>query len=146
MYTGIQHFHSYWAYIALVLLVITIVNSFLGMSSNKPFAGKDRKLGLFTMIAIHVQFLLGIILLFTSPYWDAMLQSGMGEVMKNSLSRMMVVEHPLTNIIAVTLITIGWTRHKKQESDKGKFKSFAVFYLIGLVLLLSRIPYSAWWS
>ena len=146
MYTGIQHFHSYWAYIALILLILTIVNSFMGSSSGRAFAAKDRKLALFTMIAVHVQFLLGVILLFVSPYWETMMESGMGEVMKNSLSRMMLVEHPLTNVIAITLITIGWTRHKKQSGDKGKFKSFAIFYLIGLILLLSRIPFNSWWS
>ena len=146
MYTGIQHFHSYWAYLALILLVITIVNSFLGIKGAKAFTDKDKKLALFTMIAIHVQFLLGVILLFISPYWESMMESGMGEVMKNSLSRMMVVEHPLTNVIAITLITIGWSRHKKQDGDSGKFKSIAIFYLIGIILLLSRIPFSSWWS
>jgi heme A synthase len=146
VYTGLQHFHSFWAYIALLLLILTIGNSALALSGNKPFAGKDRKLGLYTLISVHIQFLIGILLLFTSPYWTALTESGMGEVMKNSLYRMMVVEHPLTNIIAITLITIGWSRHKKQSTDKGKHKSFVIFYLLGIILLLSRIPYGNWWS
>ncbi|NNF34764.1 MAG: hypothetical protein HKN68_11670 [Saprospiraceae bacterium] len=146
MYTGLQHFHSFWAYLALILLILTIINSILGVTGDKPFAGKDRKLALFTLISVHIQLLIGIVLLFTSPYWAALTESGMGEVMKNSLYRMMVVEHPLTNIIAVTLITIGWSRHKKQDSDKAKHKSFMIFYLLGIILLLSRIPFSNWWS
>ena len=146
MYTGLQHFHSYWAYIALALLILTIANSILGVTSGKSFTNRDRKLALYTLIATHIQLLLGIVLLFTSPYWTALTGSGMGEVMKNSLYRLMVVEHPLTNIIAVTLITIGWIRHKKLTTDKAKFKSFAIFYLLGIILLLSRIPYTNWWS
>lgn len=118
----------------------------MGLTGNKPFAARDKKIALYTLIAIHIQFLIGIILLFTSPYWTALTETGMGEVMKNSLYRMMVVEHPLTNIIAVTLITIGWSRHKKQATDKGKHKSFVIFYLLGIILLLSRIPFSNWWS
>lgn len=146
MYTGLQHFHSFWAYLALILLVIAIVNSFLGKSSGRSFLPKDRKLAMFAMVAVHIQLVLGIILLFVGPYWEMVGEFGMGEVMKNSLNRMMVVEHPLTNIIAVILITVGWSKHKKQEAEGGKFKSIAIFYLIGLVLLLSRIPYDAWWS
>lgn len=146
MYTGIKHFHSYWAYIVLILLIVTVISCFAGKSKGREFSTKDRKFALFTMIAAHIQFLLGVFLLFLSPYWEALTKSGMGEVMKNSLTRMMLVEHPLTNVIAITLITIGWSRHKKQETSKGKFNSIALFYLIGLLLLLSRIPFSAWWS
>jgi hypothetical protein len=83
-------------------------------------------------------------MLFTSPYLATVKQIGMGAAMKDSVLRLYVVEHPLVNIIALALITIGWSKHKKAEDNAAKFKKIAVFYAIGLVLLLSRIPYSAW--
>src|SRR3546814_8729542 len=51
-------------------------------------------------------------------------------------TRLLALEHPLINIIAVVLITIGFSRHKKQTADASKFKSIAIFYAIGLVLIL----------
>ena len=51
--------------------------------------------------------------------------------------RLTSLEHPLINIIALVLITIGWSKHKKEESNNGKFKKIAVFYTLGLVLILS---------
>ena len=35
MYTFVQKFHSGWAYLALLLLVFAVINSFLGMNSKK---------------------------------------------------------------------------------------------------------------
>ena len=71
---------------------------------------------------------------------------GMGEVMKNSDLRKVLVEHPLVGIIAITLITIGFSKHKKKTTDAAKFKTIAIFYTIALILILSRIPWDLWFS
>ena len=47
MYEFIQKFHSGWAYIALLLLVIAVVNAFIGLASKKEFTAKDRKIAIF---------------------------------------------------------------------------------------------------
>lgn len=144
MYSSLQTIHSMWAYIALIALIAAAVNGLIGLLGGKPWSSRDRKIALFAFIFCHIQLLLGLILLFVSPYWTAMMDAGMGAVMKDSTLRLYTVEHPLINIVAIALITIGWSRHKKQASDNGKFKSIGVFYTIGLLLLLSRIPWSAW--
>ncbi len=64
--------------------------------------------------------------------------------MKNPELRLTMLEHPLINIIALVLITIGWSKHKREESNNGKFKKIAVFYTLGLVLILSRLPWNSW--
>ena len=60
--------------------------------------------------------------------------------------RLLALEHPLINIIAVALITIGWSRHKKFMEGKKKFRSIGVFYGLGLLLILSRIPWGQWFG
>lgn len=55
MYNFIQKFHSGWAYLAILVLVIAVANSFIGKSSQKEFAAKDRKIALFALIATHIQ-------------------------------------------------------------------------------------------
>ena len=139
MYHFIQKFHSGWAYLALLLLLVAVVNSLIGMSSKKEFKVKDRKIALFGLIAAHIQLLVGFILYFVSP-----LGSEAFGLMKDSAFRLTSLEHPLTNIIAIVLITIGWSKHKKAATNEAKFKSIALFYGIGLVLILSRIPWSLW--
>ena len=63
MYNYIQKMHSGWAYLALLLVVIAIVNSLFGLFSKKEFTAKDRKIALFALIGIHIQFLIGLILI-----------------------------------------------------------------------------------
>lgn len=144
MYSTIQGLHSYLAIAVLGLLFITVLNSLVGMSKKRPFLKKDRQIALIALAFSHTQFVLGMILLFTSPYYESVKASGMGAAMKDSTLRLYVVEHPLTNIIALTLITIGWSAHKKATDSTVKFKKIGYLYAIGLVLLLSRIPWSAW--
>ena len=139
MYNFIQKFHSGWAYLALLVLVIAVVNSFIGMSSKKEFTAKDRRIALFALIGIHTQLVVGLILYFVSPRGFASL----GQMADKAL-RLTSLEHPLINIIGITLITIGWSKHKKLNTSESKFKTFSIFYGLGLLLILSRIPWSMW--
>lgn len=139
MYNILQKFHSGWAYIALLVLVIAVVNAIIGMLSKKEFTPKDRKIGLFGLIGIHVQLLAGIILYFVSPLG----LDSFGQMSDKAL-RLTSLEHPLINLIAIALITIGWSKHKKLTASESKFKTFSIFYGLGLLLILSRIPWSLW--
>lgn len=141
MYPFIQKFHSGWAYIALLLLVIAVVNAFMGLASKKEFTAKDRKIALFGLIGTHTQLLIGLILYFVSPLG----LNSLGQ-MSDKMLRLTSLEHPLINIIAITLITIGWSKHKKLITNESKFKTFSIFYGLGLVLILIRIPWSLWFK
>jgi len=138
MYETIQSVHSILAYAALGLLVLASINAIFGLTSKKLFTDKDLRLSLFTLIICHIQLLVGLILYFVSPLGLEQLGN-----MSDS-ARPLSLEHPLTNIIALVLITIGWSKHKKEESNNGKFKKIAIFYTIGLILLLAMIPWENW--
>ena len=135
----IQSIHSTLAYAVLAVVAIAAINAFLGLSSKRNFTKNDRSLSLVALILSHIQLLVGLVLWATSPLGkDAMSQ------MSNAAMRLTAVEHPLVNIIAIVLITIGWSKHKKEESSNGKFKKIGIFYVLGLLLILSRIPWSNW--
>lgn len=139
MYHFIQKFHSGWAYLALLLLVFAIINSFIGMSSKKEFTAKDKKIALFGLIGTHIQLVVGILLYFISPLGKAAFGN-----MSDAALRLTSLEHPLINIVAIVLITIGWSKHKKAMTSEAKFKSITLFYGLGLALIVSRIPWSMW--
>ncbi|NDP28521.1 MAG: hypothetical protein GZ087_14010 [Flavobacterium sp.] len=139
MYEIIKQIHSGWAYLAFLLLVIAVVNSFIGLFAKKEFTEKDRKIALFGLTAIHTQLLIGIIVYFVSPLGFASLGQ-----MKDAALRLTSLEHPLMNIIGITLITIGWMKHKKLVTSEAKFKTFSIFYGLGLALILSKIPWGLW--
>lgn len=135
----IQSIHSTLAYAVLAVVAIAVINAFLGLSSKRNFTKNDRSLSLVALILSHIQLVVGLVLWVISPLGkEAMSQ------MSNAALRLTAVEHPLTNIIAIALITIGWSKHKKEESSNGKFKKIGIFYALGLLLILSRIPWSNW--
>ena len=145
MYESILALHSYWAFATLGLILIAALNAFAGLSSKRPFLKKDRTISLIALTFAHLQFVFGLVLYFVSPKLEAAKAAGgMGAVMKDSELRMFLVEHPLINIIAIILITVGWSGHKKALESPDKFKRIAYLYAIGFVLLLSRIPWSQW--
>ena len=144
MYSTIQFLHSYWAYLVLVILVLATFNALFKFFGDKEFDAKDFRISLFTLIVSHVQLILGIILFFASDYLKLISEVGMGGVMKDSTLRSNIIEHPLTMIIAVALITIGYSKHKKKLTSKPKFKMIALFYTIALILVLAKIPWNMW--
>ena len=135
----IKTIHSYWAYVVLIVLVLAVINAVIGLTQKKEFTHKDFRLGLFTLISSHIQLLIGIFLYAASGRFNIN-----GEVMKDSAARLLAIEHPLMMVIAIVLITMGWSKHKKDVKSESKFKKFTIFYGLALLLILSRIPWSNW--
>ncbi len=138
MYEIIKMAHSWFAYLALLLLLIAVVNAIIGLTSKKEYTETDKKVGLYALGAIHTQALIGIILYFVSPLGIS------GFSMSDSALRLTSMEHPLINIIGIVLMTVGWVKHKKLASSQAKFKTISIYYGLGLVLILSRIPWNLW--
>ncbi len=143
MYDIVKMLHSYWAYLVLLVLIIATVNALIKTFGDKEYEAKDFRKSLFTLIVSHIQLLIGLILYFVSPRFELWSELG-GGVMGNPLARFYLVEHPFVNILAVALITVGYSKHKKKLTSKSKLKTIAIFYTIALVLFLSRIPWSSW--
>lgn len=138
MYNLLQSLHSWWAYLAVLVLLVAVINSLMGYTSKRYFESKDLRIALFALIFTHIQLVLGLLVYFVSPLGF----ESLGE-MKNADLRLTSLEHPLINIIAIAFITIGWSKHKKAEGTL-KFRKILFFYGIGLLLILSRIPWKTW--
>lgn len=143
MYAVLKTVHSYWAFLVIITLTFIVINSVISKFSRRAFNTKDLRISLYGLIFSHIQVLIGLILYFVSPWFDQFSQLGMS-IMKNAESRLYLIEHPLINIIAILLITLGWSLHKRQSDSSKKFLRIGVFYGLGLIFLLSRIPWNSW--
>lgn len=141
MYTGLQHAHSGLAYLLLAALIFAIVYNLIGFMGNKPFTEGNRKIALIGLISAHIQLLIGLVLYFVSPNG---LSNFSGANMKDSTARLYMLEHPLMMILAIILITVGYSKAKKLQDSNQKYKKTLIFFTLGLILILSRIPWSAW--
>lgn len=136
MYNILKHAHSGFRWIVLILLIAAAVNALMNFQAKNGYQEKDRKLGLFTLIAAHLQLLFGFILYFISPY----VQFG-ANTMKDSMLRFYTVEHLIMMVVSIALITIGYSRAKKRVDAAQKFKTTFWFYAIALLLILAAIPW-----
>lgn len=134
MYSGIVHAHSGLRWLVLVLLVAAVFTALGRWQGRNSFTEGNRKLYLFTLIAVHTQFLLGLILLFISPKVNF-------SMMSDKLYRFFSVEHTTGMLIAIVLITIGYSRSKRADSDTKKHRLVGIFFGVGLLLILASIPW-----
>lgn len=130
----LKHAHSGLRWVALILLVYAVVNAII-KKKNGTYTDKDKLVSILTLSFVHVQVVIGFVLYFLQGRYK-----GFSE-MSESVTRLYALEHPLTMLIAAVLITIGHSKSKKATEDGKKFKLTYLFFGIGLLLILSRIPW-----
>lgn len=134
----IKQFHSGWAYLVILMGVIFVVSTLIYAISKKDTNATIKKIGLFTTITFHVQLLFGLV--YYIMMFSALEPSG---IMKDSGLRLTFVEHPMMMIAGVVFMTIANAKLKRSTTVP---MSVAVFAIIGLVCILSRIPYHVWFA
>ena len=129
--------HSILRYVVLFFLIMSIVRS---KTRKGDFDSNLKKPALFTLISAHIQLLIGLGLYFSSAIVKIGM-SDMGAAMKDKMMRFWTVEHSLGMIIAIVLITMGYSSAKKLTTDEAKSKKIFTFYVIALVLIFASIPW-----
>ncbi len=138
--------HSYWAVLTLGILIFAVINAFTGLNKSKSYTSKDFRLNLYTLIFAQIQLFIGLAWYFMSPVYKQMKTIGMSATMKDGTLRKLVIEHPTMMILAIVLISIGFSKHKKQLTDHSTFLIIAIFYSIALVFILLMLPWSTWFT
>ena len=142
MYETFLFIHSWLRWIVLALAVLVIVKSFLGWQLKTTYGRSDNALSASFVGSLHLQLLIGLVLyFFLSPITTSAFQD-FGGAMKAASIRYWAVEHIFVMILAVIIAQIGRTRSKKASTNKKKFKTVTIFYLMALLLMLSRIPFN----
>jgi hypothetical protein len=137
MYTFFKLFHSGLRFVVLILILVAIIQSLAGWLGKKPYTETNRKINLFAMISAHVQLLVGLILYFVSP-----LVQFNSSTMQNPTTRYWTVEHIFMMIFAIALITVGYSKSKKETTAAGKHRYIALMYILGVVVIVAAIVQS----
>ena len=133
MNTILNHAHSGLRWVAIILLLLAIVNTF----TAKKFEKKHKMINLFTMITLHTQLIIGLIQYFVTSgkvkFFDGW--------MKEAVYRFYGMEHIMGMLIAIVLVTVGYSKSKRGTTDSEKFKPIKLFYVIGFILIIASIPW-----
>ena len=139
MLTGLLHIHSLLRYLILFFLLIAILKSFSGWFGKKQYLPGDKKIALFTLICAHSQLLFGLWVYSLSPRVQF---SNLSSVTREV--RFFTMEHSAMMIIAIILITLGYSLAKRGKDDETKHKRTAIFFLLALIVIFVAIPWP--WS
>jgi len=134
MNTFLTSMHSGLRWIVLLLLIYSIANAII---RRNTYEKKDRLLYMFTMVSMHIQLLIGLVLY----YFISLKVQFIDGWMKVKLYRFYGLEHVVGMLIAIALVTIGHIASKKQIESSTKHKRILVWYSIGLILVLAFIPW-----
>lgn len=138
MYGFLIAAHNVLAWLVLVVGITVLAK---GATRKSAWDAGDtswvRRLTLF----VHLQLVAGLALWFVSPT-VAQARATMGETMKDSALRRLVVEHPTLMIAAVIAATITSVRVRKAENAESKSKRALVGTAITLVLVAAVIPWA----
>lgn len=141
MYNFILILHNLIRWLVLIIGVLAVIRAFYGWLGKKEWVQIDDRLGLGFTIGMDIQLLLGLLLYFVfSPITKTAFQD-FGAAMADADLRFFAVEHILMMVIAVILVHIGRALSRRADSDAGKFKRAAIFFSLGLLVVLAAIPW-----
>jgi len=130
METGMKHLHHFLPFVFFIVLIVAIIKAYMGKIANPK---KDGLLTV-TLILAHTQLLLGLYLLINFI-------SVAGIHMGEAANRFITVEHPITMLIGVILITVGKVKAKKIEDVAKANKTIFSYFIVALVLIALRTPW-----
>jgi membrane protein DedA with SNARE-associated domain len=133
MVNFLAHTHSGLRWVALGLMIYALLNAF---RKKETYEKSDRLLNMFTMVSLHIQLVLGLVLYFISSK-----VSFVEGWMKSPSLRFYGMEHISLMIIAIILVTIGHGKAKRASESVKKHRTIALYYSIALLLILASIPW-----
>ncbi len=131
--------------LACLILLLVAVFIIALLAAMLGYSGKINKLlrksTLFTMIFFHVQFIAGLLMLFTSKGFQAILDSGnvMKNLMGDAYNRVTFIEHPTSMLIAAVLMTIV---NKKVKTNDRLTTGIVIMSAIALLLFFYAFPFA----
>jgi len=141
MYSTLLAFHSFIRWFVLASLLVAIYHAYKGWFSNASFSTLDNKLRHWTETIAHIQLCVGLWLYFISPIIDYFLHHYKEAVHQREI-RFFGMEHSLMMLIAIGIITMGSVIAKRKPIDQEKFKTMALYFTLGLMIILLSIPWS----
>jgi heme A synthase len=142
MYHFVLFLHSWLRWVLLIFLAVVIIRFLYGWIQNKNFNQQDNRSTIFLIVLFHIQLLLGLMLYFIlSPLIKGAFHD-FGAAMKDNHLRYWAMEHIFIMVLSVVIAQIGRIKIKKAYSDRAKFRNGVIYFILAMVLIVSRVPWS----
>lgn len=140
LYPLLLDVHSLLRWLIVLLMVAVALKSLVSWIKKYEYGPFDDRLAVFTVIFVHVQFLIGLILYFISPIVQSGLRD-MAAAMKSADLRFWTVEHSVGMLAAVVLATVGRAVSRRKKNPLAKHRVTAIYFILSLVIMIAMIPW-----
>ncbi len=122
--------HSGWRYLASLALVVAVAAYLVNWLRGREWSRLEQRIGLYAIVVVDIQLLLGLIL------WGV--GGSLGFIGANAAR---TIEHPLTMLLAIVLLHVGWVWTKRSDETVRLRNGALTFVVAGLLVLagLTRI-------
>lgn len=134
LYTILLKSHSGLRWLLLAFFILALAQ--LARTAFSKCKFNPKTLALLTLITAHVQLLIGFVLYFISPKVVFAASS-----MKETVLRFYLVEHISLMIIALIVLTIGYSKFKNKLQEAVSARKAFYYYLVSFILILVSIPW-----
>lgn len=140
VYSILLLLHSWLRWLILIGLLTSIYRSSIAWKKGLDFSPTDERLRLVTLIFSHLQLLIGLALYWASPLIQYFL-SHFQEAVHQREIRFFGMEHNLTMIFALVLVTVVSSRVKRINDSSSKHKTLVIGFSLVLLLIFIAIPW-----
>jgi len=141
LYPLLLALHDDLRWLVLLSALVAIGVAATGLTGKRSFTPLGRVTGVVFISVMDLQFLLGLVLCFLSP-WVAQFWASPAAAMKVKEARFFGMEHLVIMILALALAHIGVARSKRASSDVKSYRAAFLWFSLSLLLILVGIP---WW-
>jgi len=137
----LQLFHSILRWLVLLSVSTAGFVALKGYLRKDPIIVWERTLTILAMVLCHVQLVVGLALYAIRFKTYESVWMGNQSWMGDTVRRFWKFEHISMMILAIALVTIGRMVSKRATTEPGKQLRIAIFYLLGLLIMLLMIPW-----
>jgi len=141
MYSFVLALHSLVRWLVLLSLLVSLLMSYRGWLLHKTYSKSNNLVRTITATIAHIQLVFGLWLYIISPVVKYFWQNT-HEALHMRQIRFFGIEHATMMLTGIIIITIGSAKAKRKVPDKDKFKTQAIWFSIGLLIILSSIPWA----
>jgi hypothetical protein len=140
MYDIVLFLHSWLRWIALGAGIMATITAF----AIRPATGSEAKAsrwGLFFMIALDLQLVIGLLLYVALSPTTAEIFDNFGEAMRDPVARFWAVEHITMMLIAVILAHVGRVLARKARTPSAERARMLIAFGLATLLIIIATPW-----
>ena len=140
MYQSFTFYHNLLRWLVLASLLVAIYKAYKGYVTKSLFIKSDTAIRSWAAAIANIQLIAGIGLYIQSPLIKYFM-SNFTTAIKNFDVTFFAVVHSVLMLIAISLISFGAARSKRKQTDREKFKTMLVWFVVALAIIVITVPW-----